>query len=62
MGRAAAMTLENDSTGGPRPAPRDMAAGGGGLRIIPGYLDRPAQEELLAALREIMRVARATCR
>ncbi|HEV3372164.1 MAG TPA: alpha-ketoglutarate-dependent dioxygenase AlkB [Xanthobacteraceae bacterium] len=30
---------------------------GGGVRIVPGYLDRPAQEELLAALREVMRAA-----
>ena len=29
----------------------------GGVRIVPGYLDRPAQEELLAALREVMRAA-----
>jgi alkylated DNA repair protein (DNA oxidative demethylase) len=34
-----------------------LAAGGAGLRFIPGYLQRPAQEELLAALHEIMRVA-----
>jgi alkylated DNA repair protein (DNA oxidative demethylase) len=27
---------------------------GGGLRIVPGYLDRPTQEALLAALREVM--------
>jgi DNA oxidative demethylase len=51
------MTHENDGTGSPRPAPRGMAAGGAGLRVIPGYLDRPAQEKLLAVLREIMRVA-----
>src|SRR5258708_14138781 len=31
--------------------------GTGGLRMVPGYLDRPQQEELLAALREVMRVA-----
>jgi alkylated DNA repair protein (DNA oxidative demethylase) len=29
----------------------------GGLRIIPGYLDRAAQEQALAALREVMRAA-----
>jgi alkylated DNA repair protein (DNA oxidative demethylase) len=29
----------------------------GGLRIIPGYLDRGAQERTLAALREVMRAA-----
>jgi alkylated DNA repair protein (DNA oxidative demethylase) len=28
-----------------------------GLRIVPGYLDRPAQEALLAALRDIVRQA-----
>ena len=32
-----------------------MAAGG--FRLIPGYLDRGAQEQALAALREVMRVA-----
>jgi DNA oxidative demethylase len=31
--------------------------GAGGLRVVPGYFDRPAQEELLAALREVMRAA-----
>jgi alkylated DNA repair protein (DNA oxidative demethylase) len=51
------MTHENDSAGSPRPARRGLTAGGTGLRLVPGYLDRPAQEELLAALREIMRVA-----
>jgi alkylated DNA repair protein (DNA oxidative demethylase) len=34
-----------------------MAMGGTGLRVVPGYLDRRAQEELLAALREVMRRA-----
>ncbi len=34
-------------------------AAGGGLRVVPGYLDRAAQEELLAALRAVMRVAPA---
>jgi alkylated DNA repair protein (DNA oxidative demethylase) len=34
-----------------------MAMGGSGLRVVPGYLDRRAQEELLAALREVMRRA-----
>jgi alkylated DNA repair protein (DNA oxidative demethylase) len=28
-----------------------------GLRVLPGYFDRPAQEELLAAVREVMRQA-----
>jgi alkylated DNA repair protein (DNA oxidative demethylase) len=51
------MPPQNDGTGSLGPAPRGMAAGGSGLRVLPGYLDRPAQEELLAALREIMRVA-----
>ncbi len=32
-------------------------AAGGGLRVVPGYLDRAAQEELVAALRAVMRVA-----
>jgi len=52
-----AMTRQNDGIGSPGAAPRGLAAGGSGLRVVPGYLDRPAQEELLAALREIMRVA-----
>jgi alkylated DNA repair protein (DNA oxidative demethylase) len=30
---------------------------GGGLRVMPGYLDRPRQEKLLAVLREVMRRA-----
>jgi alkylated DNA repair protein (DNA oxidative demethylase) len=51
------MGPETHSPGSPRPAPRGLAAGGSGLRFIPGYLERPAQEALLAALREIMRVA-----
>jgi DNA oxidative demethylase len=34
-----------------------MAVGGAGLRVVPGYLDRQGQEELLAALREVMRRA-----
>ena len=34
-----------------------MAVGGSGLRVVPGYFDRPAQEELLVALREVMRRA-----
>jgi alkylated DNA repair protein (DNA oxidative demethylase) len=38
----------------PRPA-SGMAIGG--LRFTPAYLDRAAQERLLAALREVMRVA-----
>ena len=28
-----------------------------GFRIVPGYLDRPAQEALLAALHEVIRQA-----
>jgi DNA oxidative demethylase len=51
------MTHENDTESSPRSAPGDTAVGGGGLRVVPGYLDRPAQEKLLAALREVMRVA-----
>jgi alkylated DNA repair protein (DNA oxidative demethylase) len=34
-----------------------MAVGGTGLRVVPGYLDRQPQEELLAALCEVMRRA-----
>ena len=34
-------------------------AAAGGLRVVPGYLDRAAQEELVAALRAVMRVAPA---
>jgi DNA oxidative demethylase len=52
-----AMSLETDGPGSPRPGPRGLVAGGSGLRFVPGYLERPAQEELLAGLREIMRVA-----
>jgi DNA oxidative demethylase len=51
------MTQENDPESSPRPAAGSMAAGDGGLRLVPGYLDRPAQEELLTVLREIMRIA-----
>ena len=54
---AGAMSPESDGPGSPGPAPRGLAAGGAGLRFIPGYLQRPAQEELLAAVHEIMRVA-----
>jgi alkylated DNA repair protein (DNA oxidative demethylase) len=32
-------------------------AAAGGLRVVPGYLDRAAQEELLATLRAVLRVA-----
>jgi alkylated DNA repair protein (DNA oxidative demethylase) len=51
------MTHENNTGSSPRPAPSGMAAGGGGLRVVPGYFDRPAQEKLLAVLREVMRRA-----
>jgi alkylated DNA repair protein (DNA oxidative demethylase) len=51
------MTPQNDGIGRPAAAPRGMVVGGSGFRVIPSYLDRPAQEELLAALHEIMRVA-----
>jgi DNA oxidative demethylase len=47
------MTRENEDH---RPGPRGMAVGNG-LRVVPGYFDRPAQEKVLAALREIMRIA-----
>jgi DNA oxidative demethylase len=33
------------------------AAASGGLRIVPGYLDRPAQEIMLETVREVMRRA-----
>jgi alkylated DNA repair protein (DNA oxidative demethylase) len=36
-----------------------MAVGASGLLVVPGYLDRVAQEELLAVLREVLRVAPA---
>jgi DNA oxidative demethylase len=51
------MTHENDTAGSPRPAACGMAAGGDGLRVVPGYLDRAAQEKLLTVLREVMRRA-----
>jgi DNA oxidative demethylase len=51
------MTQGNDLASGLQPAPRDDATPGSGLRVVPGYFDRPAQEVLLAALREVMRVA-----
>src|ERR1700731_3010323 len=47
----------NDGASGPHPAARGTAVGDSGLRLLPGYLDRPAQEELLEALREVMRRA-----
>jgi alkylated DNA repair protein (DNA oxidative demethylase) len=48
------MTHGNDPAGSPRSAASGMAVGGCGLRVIPGYLDRRRQEELLAALRDVM--------
>lgn len=51
------MTQENHAAISPRPAPRGLAVGAGGLRVVPGYLDRVAQENVVAALREVMRVA-----
>ncbi len=50
------MTGENPAT--VRSPPRAIRAGGG-LRVVPGYLDRAAQEELVAALRAVLRVAPA---
>jgi len=50
--------VKNHAAIGPPAGARGMAAGGG-LRVVPGYLDRAAQEELVAALREVMRVAPA---
>src|SRR6202162_1738187 len=59
----AAMTQENDPENhaaiSARPASRGMAVGASGLRVVPGYLDRVAQEELLAALRGVLRRAPA---
>jgi DNA oxidative demethylase len=52
----AKMAHRDDDAGNPRPAARGIAVGAG-LRVVPGYLDRPAQEKLLAALREVMRAA-----
>jgi DNA oxidative demethylase len=51
------MTQGNDLASGLRPAPRGGATPGSGLRVLPGYFDRPAQEVLLGALREVMRVS-----
>ncbi|HEY3640977.1 MAG TPA: alpha-ketoglutarate-dependent dioxygenase AlkB [Xanthobacteraceae bacterium] len=51
------MTHGNDLASGLRPAPRGGATPGSGLRVISGYFDRPAQEVLLAALREVMRAS-----
>jgi DNA oxidative demethylase len=54
MDGAAAMTHGNDRAGSPEPAPSGRAMGDSGLRIVSGYLDRQRQEEVLAALREVM--------
>jgi DNA oxidative demethylase len=43
-------------TAHPQP-PAAGEAGLSGLRVVPGYLDRPAQKALLAALREVIRLA-----
>ena len=43
-------------TAGPRLPPQDAPAFAG-LRIVPGYLDREAQERLLAAVREVVALA-----
>jgi DNA oxidative demethylase len=51
------MALRNDTASSPGSAPGAVAASSRGLRVVPGYLDRPSQEELLEALREIMRQA-----
>jgi DNA oxidative demethylase len=40
-------------TAGPGLGPQD-ASTGAGLRIVPGYLDREAQESLLAAIRDVV--------
>jgi alkylated DNA repair protein (DNA oxidative demethylase) len=53
------MTHENDGAESLLPAASGTPAAGSGLRVVPGYLDRPRQEELLAVLREVMRVAPA---
>jgi alkylated DNA repair protein (DNA oxidative demethylase) len=43
----------SSETAGPSLGPQDPPAGAG-LRIVPGYLDREAQERLLAAIREVI--------
>jgi alkylated DNA repair protein (DNA oxidative demethylase) len=50
------MTHENDDGSSPAAAASGIAVKCG-LRVVPSYFDRPAQEELLAVLREVMRVA-----
>jgi alkylated DNA repair protein (DNA oxidative demethylase) len=52
----AKMAHRDHHAGSPRPAAHGIAVGAG-LRIVPGYFDRLAQEKLLAALREVMRLA-----
>jgi DNA oxidative demethylase len=51
------MTHGSETAGSLRPTARGMAVGGFGLRVVPGYLDRQTQEELLAALRAAVRRA-----
>jgi len=51
------ISSENRPATGSQAARRGVAAGCGGLRVVAGYLDRPAQEELLAALNEVFKVA-----
>jgi alkylated DNA repair protein (DNA oxidative demethylase) len=51
------MRHENDPATVSRPAAGIIAPASSGLRIVAGYLDRPAQEKLLTALREVMRRA-----
>jgi len=48
---------QDDQADSPPSAAGGIAVGGSGLRLVPGYFDRPAQETLLAAVREVMRVA-----
>jgi alkylated DNA repair protein (DNA oxidative demethylase) len=43
----------SSQTAGPGPGRQDPP-GSAGLRIVPGYLDREAQERLLAAVREVI--------
>jgi alkylated DNA repair protein (DNA oxidative demethylase) len=38
-------------------APEDRPVAAGGLRLLPGYLDRTAQEAVLAAVRDVIAVA-----
>jgi alkylated DNA repair protein (DNA oxidative demethylase) len=51
------MSPENALPDDPHPMPPGEAVACGGFRLVPGYLDRSAQEKLLDDLREVMRQA-----